>query len=213
MWQARRRAWGGSGSEGEIGATKGCHRRWFSQVLVAWLRHQWRCWTQWMSWGCRCGRDRRKYSKVPRGTSSLSAVGGDKVFHPFNHFFLVLFGFRTQDPRFERLMSVGEFSSLDLAFLQQPVPVKGQLDLDLLEAMPFTHQHLAAEVRIIALAVAAGFASTAFAQGAAAPATPAAPAAKVAAPAPAAAEKKVEAPAASAPAKTEAGRCNRSACN
>jgi hypothetical protein len=57
---------------------------------------------------------------------------------------------------------------------------------------------------IIALTVAAGFASTSFAQGAAAPAPQAAPAAKVNAPAAAAAEKKIEAPKAAEPAKAEA---------
>lgn len=55
---------------------------------------------------------------------------------------------------------------------------------------------------LIALAVAAGFASAAFAQGAT-PATPAAPAAKVTAPASGVAEKKVEATKAAEPAKLE----------
>lgn len=53
---------------------------------------------------------------------------------------------------------------------------------------------------LIALSVAAGFASGAFAQGAVQPATPAAPAAKISAPAPAAVEKKVEAAKSVAPA-------------
>lgn len=56
---------------------------------------------------------------------------------------------------------------------------------------------------VIAMAVAAGFATASFAQGNA-PATPAAPAAKVSAPAPATAEKKVEAPKAAEPVKAEA---------
>ena len=59
---------------------------------------------------------------------------------------------------------------------------------------------------IIALAVAAGFASSSFAQGTTAPAPTAAPTAKVAAPAPAAAEKKVEAPKAVEPAKADAAK-------
>jgi hypothetical protein len=58
---------------------------------------------------------------------------------------------------------------------------------------------------IVALTVAAGFASASFAQGTAAtPAT--APAAKVTAPAPATADKKVEAPKAAEPAKVEAAK-------
>jgi len=56
--------------------------------------------------------------------------------------------------------------------------------------------------KIIALAIAAGFATASFAQGSA-PAPSVAPAAKVAAPAAAAAEKKVEAPKAAEPAKAE----------
>lgn len=56
---------------------------------------------------------------------------------------------------------------------------------------------------LVALTVAAGFASTSFAQGLTAPATPTAPAAKVSAPAPAAVEKKVEAPKAAEPVKAE----------
>jgi hypothetical protein len=56
---------------------------------------------------------------------------------------------------------------------------------------------------IVALTVAAGFASASFAQGVAAPTTPSAPAAKVSAPAPATAEKKVEAPKAAEPAKAD----------
>lgn len=55
---------------------------------------------------------------------------------------------------------------------------------------------------VIALAVAAGFATASFAQGTT-PATPAAPAAKITAPAPATAEKKVEAPKAAEPVKAE----------
>lgn len=58
---------------------------------------------------------------------------------------------------------------------------------------------------LIALTVAAGFASAAFAQGAT-PAPTAAPAAKIMAPATATAEKKVEAPKASEPAKVEAAK-------
>jgi len=58
---------------------------------------------------------------------------------------------------------------------------------------------------VIALAVAAGFATASFAQGTA-PTTPAAPAAKVTAPAPATAEKKVEAPKAAEPVKAEAAK-------
>ena len=56
---------------------------------------------------------------------------------------------------------------------------------------------------VIALAVAAGFATASFAQGttAATPATPATPAAKVTAPATATPEKKVEAPTAAEPVK------------
>jgi hypothetical protein len=57
---------------------------------------------------------------------------------------------------------------------------------------------------IVALTVAAGFASASFAQGTAVPAAQTAPAAKVTAPAPAAAEKKVEAPKAAEPVKAEA---------
>ena len=57
---------------------------------------------------------------------------------------------------------------------------------------------------IVALTVAAGFASASFAQGTAAPAAQPAPAAKVTAPAPATAEKKVEAPKAAEPVKAEA---------
>lgn len=57
---------------------------------------------------------------------------------------------------------------------------------------------------LVALTVAAGFASASFAQGTAAPTPQAAPAAKVTAPAPAAAEKKVEAPKAAEPVKAEA---------
>lgn len=58
---------------------------------------------------------------------------------------------------------------------------------------------------IVALTVAAGFASASFAQGTtAAPA--AAPAAKVTAPAPATAEKKVDAPKAAEPAKVDAAK-------
>jgi hypothetical protein len=57
---------------------------------------------------------------------------------------------------------------------------------------------------LVALTVAAGFASASFAQGTATPATTPAPAAKVTAPAPAAAEKKVEAPKAAEPVKVEA---------
>lgn len=58
---------------------------------------------------------------------------------------------------------------------------------------------------VIALAVAAGFATASFAQGttAATPATPATPAAKVTAPATATPEKKVEAPQAAEPATGE----------
>lgn len=56
---------------------------------------------------------------------------------------------------------------------------------------------------LIALTIAAGFATASFAQGTAAPAPAAAPAAKVVAPAPAAAEKKVEAPQAAEPMKAE----------
>ena len=61
---------------------------------------------------------------------------------------------------------------------------------------------------VVALTVAAGFASASFAQGTtpATPATSAVPAAKVAAPAPAAAEKKAEAPKAAEPAKVEAAK-------
>jgi hypothetical protein len=61
---------------------------------------------------------------------------------------------------------------------------------------------------LVALTVAAGFASASFAQGTtpATPVTSAAPATKVAAPAPAAAEKKVEAPKAGEPAKVEAAK-------
>lgn len=55
---------------------------------------------------------------------------------------------------------------------------------------------------VIALAVAAGFASASFAQGT----PPAAPAAKVAAPAAVTAEKKVEAPKAAEPVKAEAAK-------
>lgn len=58
---------------------------------------------------------------------------------------------------------------------------------------------------VIALAVAAGFATASFAQGTT-PATPAAPAAKVTVPAPATAEKKVEAPKAAEPVKAEAAK-------
>lgn len=58
---------------------------------------------------------------------------------------------------------------------------------------------------VVALTVAAGFASASFAQGTAT--TPAAaPAGKVTAPAPATAEKKVEAPKAAEPAKVEAAK-------
>ena len=57
---------------------------------------------------------------------------------------------------------------------------------------------------LVALTVAAGFASASFAQGTAAPAPQAAPAAKMAAPTPAVAEKKVEAPKAAEPVKAEA---------
>ena len=59
---------------------------------------------------------------------------------------------------------------------------------------------------IVALTVAAGFASSSFAQGTATPAPQAAPTAKVTAPAPAAADKKVEAPKATEPAKVEAAK-------
>jgi hypothetical protein len=58
---------------------------------------------------------------------------------------------------------------------------------------------------LIALAVAAGFASASFAQGAT-PATPATPAVKATPAAPAAAEKKMEAPKAAEPAKLEAAK-------
>jgi len=57
---------------------------------------------------------------------------------------------------------------------------------------------------IVALTVAAGFASTSFAQGSAAPTPQAAPAVKMSAPAPATAEKKIETPKAAEPAKAEA---------
>lgn len=57
---------------------------------------------------------------------------------------------------------------------------------------------------LVALTVAAGFASASFAQGTATPATT--PTAKVTAPAPAAAEKKVEAPKAAEPVKAEAAK-------
>lgn len=56
---------------------------------------------------------------------------------------------------------------------------------------------------LVALTVAAGFASASFAQGTATPASSSAPT-KVTAPAPAAAEKKVEAPKAAEPVKAEA---------
>ncbi len=59
---------------------------------------------------------------------------------------------------------------------------------------------------LVALTVAAGFASASFAQGAATPAPQTSPAAKVTAPAPAAVEKKVEAPKAAEPAKVEAAK-------
>lgn len=61
---------------------------------------------------------------------------------------------------------------------------------------------------LIALIIAAGFASAAFAQGTTptTPATLAAPAAKVTTPAPAASEKKVDALKAAEPAKLEAAR-------
>jgi len=58
---------------------------------------------------------------------------------------------------------------------------------------------------IVALTVAAGFASASFAQGTTT-APVAAPTAKVTAPAPAVAEKKVEAPKAAEPAKVEAAK-------
>lgn len=66
---------------------------------------------------------------------------------------------------------------------------------------------------IVALTVAAGFASASFAQGSAAPAPQAAPTAKVVAPAPAAAEKKVEAPKAAEPAKVEAAKAETPKAN
>ena len=61
---------------------------------------------------------------------------------------------------------------------------------------------------VIALAVAAGFASAAFAQGPgpAPSSTSSAPATKVVAPAPAAADKKIEAPKAVEPAKAETAK-------
>lgn len=58
---------------------------------------------------------------------------------------------------------------------------------------------------VLALALVAGFASTSFAQGSAAPTTGTAPAAKVTA-STAAPEKKVEAPKAAEPAKAEVGK-------
>lgn len=57
---------------------------------------------------------------------------------------------------------------------------------------------------LVALTVAAGFASASYAQGTATPTTPTTPAAKVAAPAPASSEKKVDALKAAEPAKVEA---------
>ncbi len=59
---------------------------------------------------------------------------------------------------------------------------------------------------LVALTVAAGFASASFAQGAATPAPQTAPAAKVTAPASVAVEKKVEALKAGEPAKVEAAK-------
>ena len=59
---------------------------------------------------------------------------------------------------------------------------------------------------IVALTVAAGFASASFAQAPATPAVPAVPATRVTAPAPAAVEKKVEAPKAAEPVKAEAAK-------
>lgn len=59
---------------------------------------------------------------------------------------------------------------------------------------------------IVALTIAAGFATTSFAQGITAPAPQVAPTAKAVAPAPATAEKKVEAPKAAEPAKVEAAK-------